>query len=219
MSRNHEENQRPPGADGYAFANVNAAPELNKENREASFTFIIDPGRRVYVRRINVSGNTRSRDEVIRREMRQLEGGVVPSERIAISKQPSSTSLGYFTETNIETPAVQGTTDQVDVNVSVVEQPTGSVLLGAGFGSGEGLILSGSVTQNNFIGSGKHVSFGVNTSKINTTYAVSLTDPYYTPDGISRGFDVYLRKVDASSAGLGNYTTDTAGAGCASACR
>ena len=199
------------GADGYAFANVNAAPELDKEKREASFTFIIDPGRRVYVRRINISGNARTRDEVIRREMRQLEGAWYASDRITTSKQRLD-RLGYFTETNIETPAVQGTTDQVDVNVSVVERPTGSVLLGAGFGSGEGLILSGSLTQNNFLGSGKHVSFGVNTSKINTTYAVSLTDPYYTPDGISRGFDVYLRKVDASNAGLGNYTTDTAGA-------
>src|SRR6478672_5616050 len=173
------------GADGYAFANVNAAPELDKEKREASFTFIIDPGRRVYVRRINISGNARTRDEVIRREMRQLEGAWYASDRITTSKQRLD-RLGYFTETNIETPAVQGTTDQVDVNVSVVERPTGSVLLGAGFGSGEGLILSGSLTQNNFLGSGKHVSFGVNTSKINTTYAVSLTDPYYTPDGISR---------------------------------
>ena len=200
------------GADGYAFANVNAAPELNKEKREASFTFIIDPGRRVYVRRINISGNTRSRDEVIRREMRQLEGAWYSSDRITQSKQRLD-RLGYFTETNIETPAVQGTTDQVDVNVSVVEKPTGSVLLGAGFGSGEGLILSGSLSQNNFLGSGKHMSFGVNTSKINTTYAISYTDPYYTPEGISRGFDVYLRKVDASSSGLGNYTTDTAGAG------
>jgi outer membrane protein insertion porin family len=200
------------GAEGYAFANVNAAPELNKEKREAAFTFIIDPGRRVYVRRINISGNTRSRDEVIRREMRQLEGAWYSSERITTSKQRID-RLGYFTEVNIETPAVQGTTDQVDVNVNVVERPTGSVLLGAGFGSGEGLILSGSLAQNNFLGSGKHVSFGINTSKINTTYAVSFTDPYYTPDGISRGFDVYLREVDAASSGLGNYTTQTIGAG------
>ena len=107
---------------------------------------------------------------------------------------------------------MQGTTDQVDVNVSVVEKPTGAVLLGAGFGSGEGLILSGSITQNNIFGSGKHVSIGLNTSKINTTYALSYTDPYYTVDGVSRGFDVYERQVDAARSGLGNYKTKTYGA-------
>ncbi len=199
------------GNDGYAFANVNAQPQLDKEKREAAFTFLIDPGRRVYVRRINISGNTRSRDEVIRRELRQLEGGWFASNRIANSRTRID-RLGYFTEVNIETPSVQGTTDQVDVNVSVVEKPTGAVLLGAGFGSGEGLILSGSVTQNNIFGSGKHLSVGLNTSKINTTYALSYTDPYYTVDGISRGFDVYLRQVDAATAGLGNYRTKTEGA-------
>ncbi|MGZ8155095.1 MAG: outer membrane protein assembly factor BamA [Burkholderiales bacterium] len=198
------------GADGYAFANVNAAPELNKEKQEAAFTFIIDPGRRVYVRRINIAGNNRSRDEVIRREMRQLEGAWYSSEKIATSKTRID-RLGYFTEVNIETPAVQGATDQVDVNVNVVERPTGAVLLGAGFGSGEGVIFSASVAQNNFLGSGKQVSFGLNTSKINTTYALSFTDPYYTPDGISRGFDIYHRKVDAANSGLGNYTTKTTG--------
>jgi outer membrane protein insertion porin family len=200
------------GSEGYAFANVNAAPEVNKETQEAAFTFIVDPGRRVYVRRINIAGNNRSRDEVIRREMRQLEGAWYSSERIAQSRARID-RLGYFTEVNVETPAVQGATDQVDVNVSVVEKPTGVVLLGAGFGSGEGVILSGSVSQNNFLGSGRHVSFGINTSKINTTYALSFTDPYYTPDGVSRGFDLYLREVDASRSGLGNYSTNTGGLG------
>ena len=199
------------GNQGYAFANVNASPQLDKEKRQAAFTFFIDPGRRVYVRRINVSGNTRTRDEVVRREMRQLEGGWLRADKIALSRSRID-KLGYFNEVNIETPAVQGTTDQVDVNVTVVEKPTGAVLLGAGFGSGEGLILSGSVAQNNIFGSGKHVSVGLNTSKINTTYALSYTDPYYTVDGISRGFDLYLRQVDAATAGLGNYRTKTEGA-------
>jgi outer membrane protein insertion porin family len=200
------------GAEGYAFANVNAAPEVNKEKQEAAFTFIVDTGRRVYVRRINISGNNRSRDEVIRREMRQLEGAWFSSARIAQSRSRID-RLGYFTEVNVETPAVQGTTDQVDVNVSVVERPTGAVLLGAGFGSGEGVILSTSITQENFLGSGRHVAFGINTSKINTTYALSFTDPYYTPDGISRGFDLYLREVNAENSGLGNYSTKTGGLG------
>jgi outer membrane protein insertion porin family len=198
------------GNEGYAFANVNAAPELNKEKRQAAFTFFVDPGRRVYVRRVNIAGNTRTRDEVIRREMRQFEGGWFSSQKIATSRSRID-RLGYFTEVNIETPAVQGTTDQVDVNVTVAEKPTGAVLLGAGFGSGEGVILSGSVTQQNIFGSGKHVTIGLNTSKLNTTYAFSYTDPYWTVDGVSRGFDIYLREVDAANAGLGNYQTQSAG--------
>ena len=198
------------GNEGYAFANVNAAPELDKEKRQAAFTFFVDPGRRVYVRRINVAGNNRTRDEVVRREMRQLEGAWFSAEKIATSRSRID-RLGYFNEVNVETPAVQGTTDQVDVNVAVTEKPTGAVLLGAGFGSGEGLILSGSVTQQNIFGSGKHVSIGLNTSKLNTNYALSYTDPYYTVDGVSRGFDIYLREIDAASAGLGNYQTSTAG--------
>src|SRR4051812_39639927 len=181
------------GNEGYAFANVNAAPDLDKETRQAAFTFFVDPGRRVYVRRITIAGNTRTRDEVIRREMRQMEGGWFSSGKIATSRSRID-KLGYFTEVNMETPAVQGTTDQVDVNVTVAEKPTGAVLLGAGFGSGEGVILSGSVTQQNIFGSGKHVSIGLNTSKLNTTYAFSYTDPYYTVDGMSRGFDIYLRE-------------------------
>ncbi|HSN38976.1 MAG TPA: outer membrane protein assembly factor BamA, partial [Burkholderiales bacterium] len=170
------------GNDGYAFANVNAVPELNKDKHQVAFTFFIDPGRRVYVRRINIAGNTRTRDEVIRREMRQFEGGWYSGDKINLSRRRVD-KLGYFTEVNVETPAVQGTTDQVDLNVSVVEKPTGNVLLGAGFGSGEGVILSGSVSQNNIFGSGKHVTAQVNSSKINTVYALSYTDPYYTLDG------------------------------------
>ncbi|MEQ1923131.1 MAG: outer membrane protein assembly factor BamA, partial [Pyrinomonadaceae bacterium] len=200
------------GNDGYAFANVNAAPELNKEKKEAAFTFFIDPGRRVYVRRINVAGNARTRDEVIRREMRQVEGGWYAVDKITLSRQRID-KLGYFNEVNVETPAVQGTTDQVDVNVTVVEKPTGSVLLGAGFGSGSGLLLSGSVTQNNIFGSGKHVSAAVNSGKVNTVYSLSYTDPYFTVDGVSIGYDLYHRKVDAAENGLGQYETKTTGAG------
>ncbi|HKA46199.1 MAG TPA: outer membrane protein assembly factor BamA [Burkholderiales bacterium] len=198
------------GNDGYAFANVNAVPEVNKEKQQVAFTFFVDPGRRVYVRRINVTGNTRSRDEVIRREMRQLEGGWYSGEKITLSKQRID-RLGYFTEVNVETPAVQGTTDQVDVNVSVVEKPTGVLLLGAGFGSGEGLLLSGSVSQNNIFGSGKHLTAQVNSSRINTAYVLSYTDPYWTVDGVSQGFDIYLKKLSASANLLGRYETKTAG--------
>jgi outer membrane protein insertion porin family len=196
------------GNDGYAFANVNAAPELNKEKKEAAFTFFIDPGRRVYVRRINVAGNARTRDEVIRREMRQVEGGWYAVDKITLSRQRID-KLGYFNEVNVETPAVQGTTDQVDVNVTVVEKPTGNVLFGAGFGSGSGIMLSSSVSQNNIFGSGKHISLGVNSAKINTEYSLSYTDPYFTVDGVSVGYDLAHRKVDAASSGLGQYETKT----------
>ena len=198
------------GNDGYAFANVNAIPELNKDKHQVAFTFFVDPGRRVYVRRINVTGNTRTRDEVIRREMRQLEGGWYSGDKINLSRRRID-KLGYFTEVNVETPAVQGTTDQVDLNVSVAEKPTGNILLGAGFGSGEGVILSGSVSQDNIFGSGKHVTAQVNSSKINTVYALSYTDPYYTLDGVSRGYDIYTRKLDAVNSGFGQYRTKTTG--------
>jgi outer membrane protein insertion porin family len=198
------------GNEGYAFANVNAVPELNREKQQVAFTFFIDPGRRIYVRRINVAGNTRTRDEVIRREMRQLEGGWYSTDKITQSKQRID-KLGYFTEVNLETPPVPGTTDQVDVNVSVAEKPTGMLLFGAGFGSDEGLILSGAISQNNIFGSGRHVTLGVNTSKINTNYSLSYTDPYYTVDGVSRGFDLYYRTVNPANNDLARYQTDTKG--------
>ena len=125
--------------DGYAFANVNAVPELDKEKREVAFTFFIDPGRRVYVRRILISGNSRTRDEVVRREMRQLEGGWYDAAKIARSKERIN-RLGFFKEVNIETPAVQGVPDQVDMDVTVTEQPTGNLLVGVGYSSGDGIV-------------------------------------------------------------------------------
>ena len=197
------------GNDGYAFANVNAVPDLDKDKRKVAFTFFVDPGRRVYVRRINVAGNTRTRDEVIRREMRQLEGGWYSADSITKSKQRVD-RLGYFTEVNVETPSVPGTTDQVDLNISVAEKPTGNILLGAGFGS-EGVILSGGVTQQNVFGSGNHLGVQLNTSKINTVYSLSFTQPYWTVDGVSRGFDLYKRNVDPTALSLGQYRTSTLG--------
>ena len=198
------------GNDGYAFANVNAVPELDRDKRKVSFTFFVDPGRRVYVRRINVTGNTRTRDEVIRREMRQLEGGWYSAEKITKSKQRVD-RLGYFADVNVETPSVAGTTDQVDLNVNVTEKPTGNILFGAGFGS-EGVVLSGGITQQNVFGSGNHLGVQLNTSKLNTVYSLSFTQPYWTVDGVSRGFDIYHRKTNPAALGLGLYDTATTGA-------
>ena len=200
------------GNDGFAFANVNAVPEMDKTNQRVAFTFFVDPGRKVYVRRINVSGNNRTRDEVIRREVRQSEGGWYAQDKIGRTRERLD-NLGYFKEVNVETPAVAGTTDQVDMNIAVDEKATGNILAGAGFSSSEGFVLSGSVTQSNVLGSGNHLAVQVNTSKVNKTYSVSYTNPYYTDDGVSLGFDVYHRKTNASSLSIANFSTASVGAG------
>ena len=200
------------GNEGYAFANANAVPELDKAAKRVALTIMIDPGRRVYVRRINISGNTRSRDEVIRREMRQFEGAYYDGDKIQKSKQRLERTA-YFSEVDVDTPAVPGTSDQVDVNFKVKEKSTGSIMIGAGFSSTEKVVLSGSVTQQNIFGSGKHVALMLNTSKVTRNIGLSYTDPYYTVDGVSRGFDLYDRRTDASLLGLGYYTTATIGGG------
>ena len=200
------------GRDGYAFANVNAIPDIDKEKHQVSFNFVVDPGQRVYIHRINVAGNNKTRDEVIRREFRQTEGEWFDVEKIKKSKQRVD-KLDFFSEVNIETPAVQGTTDQVDVSVSVKEKSTGNVSVGAGFSSGEGLVLTGSVTQANLFGTGNYLSTQINTGKVNQVYSVSYTNPYYTDDGVSRGFDVYKRNTDSQSTAISQYSSHTLGAG------
>lgn len=201
------------GNEGYAFANVNAAPEVDKEKHQVAFTIFLDPGRRVYVRRINVTGNTKTRDEVVRRELRQMEASWYDGDRINKSRTRVD-RLGYFDEVTIETPAVAGTTDQVDVNVNVKERATGSLMFGVGFSSTEKLVLSASIQQQNLFGSGNFVGISVNSSKVNTVYSLSYTDPYYTVDGVSRGFDLYHRNYDTSSLGsLATYGARSSGGG------
>jgi outer membrane protein insertion porin family len=195
------------GNDGYAFANVNAIPDLDDEKKSVSLTFFIDPGRRIYVRRINVAGNSRTRDEVLRREMRQIENAWMSTKDVERSRTRLD-RLGYFTEINVETPAVPGNPDQVDVNFTVVEQPSGQLLAGLGYSQSEGLILNSSISQENFLGSG--VKFGVNfsSSDFDEAYGVNFTNPYHTPDGISRGFSLLYRSRDAAELGVSDYTTD-----------
>jgi outer membrane protein insertion porin family len=190
--------------DGYAFANVNAAPELNKADKAAAFTVYVDPGRRAYVRRINIVGNTRTRDEVIRREAKQMETSWYDGAKIKETKERVD-RLGYFDEVTTETPAVPGVTDQVDLQIKVKEKPTGSAMIGAGFSSNEKLSLSGSISQANFFGSGKTVGVGLNTSKVNTNIYFSHTDPYYTIDGVAQAFSVFHRKTDTSSLAVGTF--------------
>jgi outer membrane protein insertion porin family len=201
------------GNDGYAFANVNAVPELDKQKNAVAFTLFVDPGRRVYVNRVNVTGNTKTRDEVVRREIRQMEGAYYNAEQINRSRDRLN-RLGFFEQVNIETPSVAGTTDQVDVNVNVAEKSTGSVQLGAGFSSSEGLVLSGSVSQANAFGTGNRVSLQLNTGSVNTVYALSFLNPYYTLDGISLGYDLYKRDVDTNDLdSVSDYESSTLGAG------
>ncbi len=200
------------GKEGYAFANVNASPEIDKEKRKVAFTIFVDPGKRVYVRRINVTGNTKTRDEVIRREVRQMEGGWYDADKVSNSKLRID-RLGYFTEVAIETPAVPGTADQIDVNMAVVEKPTGNLMLGVGTSSTDKVILSGSISQNNFLGSGNNVSVQVNSAKSYRTYAFSYTNPYFTQDGVSQGFDIYHRTVNTSSTAIAYYKSSSTGAG------
>ncbi len=200
------------GTEGYAFANVNAAPELNREKRLVDFTIFVDPGKRVYVRRVNVTGNTRTRDEVVRREIRQMESGWYDAAKVQASKERVD-RLGFFSDVAVETPPVAGTSDQLDVNVNVTEKPTGNLMLGVGTSSTDKLILSGSIAQNNFLGSGNNVSIQVNSSKSNRTYAFSYTNPYFTPDGVSQGFDIYHRTTDTSSTDIAYYKSKSSGAG------
>ncbi|ATE59997.1 outer membrane protein assembly factor BamA [Thauera sinica] len=201
------------GNEGYAFANVNAAPEVDKDKREVAFTIFVDPGRRVYVRRINVGGNTKSRDEVVRREMRQMEGAWYDAAAINRSRTRVD-RLGFFDEVNVETPAVPGTTDQVDVNFTVKERPTGNLMLGAGFSSSDKVVLSASVSQQNLFGSGNALTLGLNTSRSGRTLALSFTNPYYTVDGVSLGWDLYHRTYDPTeSYTVSPYKTVSTGAG------
>ncbi|MDN5752897.1 MAG: outer membrane protein assembly factor BamA, partial [Nitrosospira sp.] len=199
------------GDDGYAFANINAAPQLDKEKHQVGFTFFIDPGRRVYVRRINITGNSRTRDEVIRREMRQFEGGWYSTSKINLSKTRID-RLNYFLAVDVETPAVPKTTDQVDLNVHVKEKATGAVMFGAGYSNMQGIILSASVAQDNIFGTGKFVNLMVNTGRVNQTYSLSYTDPYFTRHGVTGGFDIYKRVLNTRSLrSVMNFNTDTTG--------
>ena len=201
------------GNDGYAFSNVNAAPEVDKEKKQVSFSFLIDPGRKVYVRRINIAGNTVTRDEVIRREMRQIEGGWYAADKVNRSRERVE-RLSYFKDVNIETPPVPGTPDQVDLNLNVTEQSTGSIMLGAGFSSTDGLVLSGSVSQRNLFGSGNALSLQMNTGSYNTVYSLSYTQPYFTQDGTSLGYDIYQKDIDTSDLdGVTSYSQSTTGLG------
>jgi len=200
------------GDKGYAFANISAIPDIDKDTHQVAFTFMVDPMQRAYVRRINVTGNDKTKDEVVRREFRQMEGGWFSTSKIKKSKQRLD-RLGFFGATNVETQAVSGSSDQLDLNLSVEEKPTGNSQIGAGFSNGEGITLLAGVTQSNLFGTGNSLSTQINTSKINQTLSVSYTNPYYTDNGISRGFDAFRRRTDGTTTSISQFTSETYGGG------
>ena len=200
------------GKFGYAFANVEARPEVDRTNNRVEFTIVGEPSRRAYVRRVNVSGNNRTRDEVVRREFRQFESSWYDADKIKLSRDRVD-RLGFFKEVNVETSEVPGAPDQVDLNLTVVEKPTGSLQLGAGFSSAEKLALSFSLRQENAFGTGQYLGIELNTSKYNRTIVFNSVDPYFTPDGISRTIDLYHRSSRPYEDQGGNYQLVTTGAG------
>ncbi len=200
------------GDEGYAFANVNMVPEINEANKTVDMTFFVDPGKRVYVRRINMKGNTKTRDEVLRREMRQMESSWASSSKIERSKTRLE-RLGYFEEVNVETPPVAGTSDQIDVNYSVVEKPNGNLMAGIGFSQTQGIVLNANISQDNVFGSGKRVNLAFNNSDYLTQYQFGFFNPYFTLDGISFGYDLGYTVRDATQVNLANYSTDVINTG------
>nr|WP_301290897.1 outer membrane protein assembly factor BamA [Robbsia andropogonis] len=180
------------GEYGYAFATVNAEPQIDQTSHTVALNLKVETGRRVYVRHVNITGNTRTRDEVVRREMRQFESSWFDSNRLKLS-QDRINRLGYFTDVNVTTQPVPGTPDQVDVDVAVKEKPTGAITLGAGFSSSDKVVLSAGISQDNVFGSGTSLAVNVNTSSYYRTLTVTQTDPYFTVDGISRITSAYYQ--------------------------
>ncbi|WP_439861274.1 outer membrane protein assembly factor BamA [Pseudomonas sp. MBLB4136] len=202
------------GNEGYTFANVNGVPEAHDEDGTVSITFVVDPGKRAYVNRINFRGNTKTEDEVLRREMRQMEGGWASTYLIDQSKTRLE-RLGYFKEVNVETPPVPGSDDQIDVNYSVEEQASGSITASVGFAQNAGLILGGSISQSNFLGTGNKVSVGLNRSEYQTSYNFGFVDPYWTADGVSLGYNAFYRTTDYDELDtqVSSFAVDSLGAG------
>ena len=195
---------------GFAFAKVEARPDIDRARGRVAFTLVADPSRRVSVRRINISGNTKTRDEVIRREFRQFEDSWYDGDKIKLSRDRVD-RLGYFTEVNVQAQDVPGAPDEVDLNVSVKEKPTGSITIGAGYGSADKLSFNFGISQDNVFGSGNSLGLQVNTSKYNKVIVVSSTDPYFTIDGVSRTLNLYYKSQVPYEDQGGNYKLVTEG--------
>lgn len=196
---------------GYAFANVNMVPDINEAARTVGMTFFVDPGRRAYVRRVNISGNTKTQDKVVRRELRQLEADWLSTKHVARSKTRLD-RLGFFETVNVDTVRIPGSIDQVDLNYDVTEKPTGSLQAGLGYSDSQGAIVNLSVTQNNLLGTGQQASVNLDNSSVTKQLGVNFINPYYTEYGVSRGINISYRAVNAEAANISNYSTDSYGA-------
>jgi outer membrane protein insertion porin family len=198
------------GNEGYTFAKVEGMPERNDADKTVKITFFIEPGKRAYVNRINFRGNTKTIDEVLRREMRQMEGGSANSAQIENSKVRLE-RLGFFKEVKVENKEVPGTSDQIDVEYTVEEQPSGSMGLQVGYAQYSGLLFSASIQQNNWFGTGKQVGFSFSHNQYQTAYNFNYNDPYFTPDGVSRGVSLYYTMSDYGSYNVTPYSTNVYG--------
>jgi len=212
MTDTQERLQRVLGDGGYMFANVSPVPTVHDEDHSVSLRYFIEPGQRTYVRRILIKGNTSTADEVLRQQLTQMEAAVASAEKIEQSKDKLSRT-GYFKTVDVETRPVPGTNDQVDVEYTIEEQPSGQFTAAIGFSQSAGLIFQLGVQQDNFFGTGKQVGFNFSNSETLTEYSFNYTDPFYTVDGVSRGFNVFYRERDFNEDDVSNYTTDEYGAG------
>ncbi|WP_231566404.1 outer membrane protein assembly factor BamA [Litchfieldella xinjiangensis] len=198
------------GAEGFAFASVDGVPEVSGDSVDV--TFVVDPGRRAYVRRINFIGNTTTEDEVLRREMIQMEGAPASTQQISQSRQRLE-RLGFFRQVDVETQPVAGEPDQLDVTYNVEEQPSGSISASVGFSQSAGVIYGAALSQNNFLGTGNRVNVGAQRSNTFTSLNFGFTDPYWTLDGVSRGYNLFYRETDYEDSDISTYSTDAYGAG------
>lgn len=200
------------GDDGYLFANVNMVPEIDDRKKTVEMTFFVDPGKRVYVRHITMKGNTKTRDEVLRREMRQMESSWASTKKIERSKARLE-RLGFFKDVNVETPPVVGSPDQIDVNYTITEKSSGNLTAGAGYSQAQGIILNANISQNNVFGTGKQLDLSFNNSSYMTNYQLGFLNPYYTLDGVSLGYNLSYRRTNAQIVNIASYLTNVAQAG------
>ena len=200
------------GDEGYAFANINMVPEINEAQKTVDMTFVVDPGKRVYVHRINFHGNVKTRDEVLRREMRQMEASWASSSKIERSKTRLE-RLGYFQTVNVETPPVVGTPDQIDVNYTVEEKASGNLSAGVGYSQVQGIVLNANIAQDNVFGSGKRVNVAFNNSSYMRSYQFGFNNPYFTTDGVSQGYNLGYTTRNSGAINIANYNSSIANAG------
>ena len=210
VTATEEDLTRRLGDEGYNFAKVTGIPEINDEDNTVAMKFFVDPGKRTYVRRINFKGNLKTADDVLRREMRQMESAPASAAKIEQSRVRLQ-RLGYFSRAVVETPGVAGQDDLIDVTYTVEEQSSGSIGASVGYAQDAGIIYGLNLQQDNFMGTGKRVGIGLNASRYQDVYNLSYTNPYYTEDGVSRGFNIFYRSTDLSEVNIANYSTNTLG--------